>query len=85
MEHCDDIIETGFTKPLATLKFSDREQLVKIIGLHHTIFKCKAELDQLCRGLQALGLLQQIRAYPDVLESLFVWGDRTPVTAGLFT
>ena len=46
--------------------------LVSSVMLHTILSKRKVVLDQLCKGLETLNLLEEVRKRPLVFESLFV-------------
>ncbi len=52
-------------------------------GLHSTILKVKAELDQFVAGLNEAGTLSAIKMYPGMFERLFVASQTPSVTAGV--
>ena len=52
------------------------------IKLHHVILHCKAELDQLMTGAQALGLIEEIQHKPQLFEPLFVVTKQSSLSAG---
>ena len=55
------------------------------IKLHYIILHCKAELDQLMTGVQALGLLEEIQDNPQLFEPLFVATKQSSLSAGEHT
>ena len=77
-----EVLESGFTKVASANTLADRENLIKSLCLHHTIFKCKAELDQLKEGLQTLGVAAAIKVLPDTFECLFTTTEEI-VTSGM--
>ena len=50
------IIDSGYSKPVSTITLAERPELVKTMKMHFTLLCCKAELDQLKRGLSILGM-----------------------------
>ena len=64
------------------MEMADKQELIHIITLHHTLLKCKAELDQLKGGLQALGVGDAMKAHPDLFEKFFTEAGLTTMTAG---
>lgn len=78
----DIVVDAGFTKPTPLLTFTDKQQLIQVIALHHTILKCKAELDDLKGGLAALGVSAMIEKYPDILRPFFTSQGRKSISAG---
>lgn len=71
-EYSEMVLESGFTKAASAITLADRENLIKSLCLHHTIFKCKAELDQLKEGLHTLGVAVAIKVLPDVFVYLCI-------------
>ena len=49
--------------------------------IHDVLLKRKEPLDQLCEGLKTLGILDLIRAHPDLMRSYFVHNDDTCLTS----
>ena len=76
-------IAAGFSKPVSLMKMDDREELLHIISLHYTLLRSKAELDQLKMGLEALGVKDAMKVYPDLFESFFTEVGIKPLTAGV--
>ena len=74
---CDVLLECGFTKPLCTLKLNDVSPLIKNFALHSTILKIKSELDPFVDEINAAGVLQSIRKYPELFRPLFVSSETT--------
>jgi len=58
MEHCDVLSDCGFVKPIATLILEDKVAVMHSITLHHVTLLCKADLDQICKGIQDLAFLK---------------------------
>ena len=83
MSGADTVIDAGFSKPITNLTLADRDEVIHIIALHHTILKCKAELDDLKNGLGALGVGDMLKYHPDILQSFLTTGSVKPITAGM--
>ena len=49
--------------------------------IHDVLLKRKEPLDQLCQGLKTLGILDLIRAHPDLMKSYFAHSDDTCLTS----
>ena len=62
-----------------TLTLSDKEVIISSITLHHVIFSCKGELDELKKGLSALNFLDLLK-HSDCNRSLLE-GRQTCLTA----
>ena len=83
MESCSEIIECGFTKPLPRLTTVDKIDLIQTVTLHYVLLRTKAEMDQFAEGLRALGVLDVIRKYPELLRLFFTNKGMQTLTAGL--
>ena len=51
---------------------------------YHCILKVKAEMDQFLDGLSIFGILDAVRAKPDVMKPLFVMQSSKKISAGNF-
>lgn len=60
------------------------KSLVQAVAMHHVVLSCKAELDQLIDGLNALGMHKHLVNHSDILSHLFVIGNAKIPTAGMF-
>lgn len=58
LDGSDVILNSGYTKPLASSKLYDRAEIVRTVSLHYALLQSLAEMDQLKMGLQSLGFLQ---------------------------
>jgi len=54
---------------------------MQTIMIHDVLLKRKEPLDQLCEGLKTLGILDLIRAHPDLMKSYFVHNGDTCLTS----
>ena len=79
MDNYNIAADAGFSKPYTTLSMKDREE----IGLHHSILKCKAELDDMRRGLDVLGVGEMMEKYPEILTPFFTAAGVQHITAGI--
>ena len=70
-----------FTKPLATSKKNDVNQLVKCASLHSTLLRVKSEIEQFISGLDVARVLHAIRVHPDLFAALFIY-QKKGLTAG---
>lgn len=61
MEYSAIFAESGYTKALALVAMEDKVTMVQTVTLHYVLLRNKAELDQFCDGLSALGVLSMIR------------------------
>ena len=60
---------------------SNKALVVQGIGLHYSILRCKAELDQLMNGLETLAVLNAIQTFPELMKVFFVLNTKK-LTAG---
>ena len=60
----------------------DKITLIQTVTLHHVLLRSKAEMDQFCEGLQALGVLNAVRKYPDLMRPFFTNSAVQNLTAG---
>ena len=67
---------------MAFITISERDELVDTILRHYALYRSKPALDQLAAGLNAFGVADAIRQYPDLLEEFFIAGKLAPLTAG---
>ena len=82
MEGVDILTEAGFSKPIIKLSLADKSELIQIVALHHTILKCKAELDDLLDGLRSLGIDEMLKTHPNLLQPYFTATGIQALTAG---
>ena len=62
--------DCGVCQPASSININDKQHLVSSIALHYCIYACKAELDEIRRGLVSLGFVGLMTQYP-CLMSLF--------------
>lgn len=84
MNNIDLAMECGWSKPIANLELTSREELKKVICVHHILLKCKAEMDQLREGLVALGVMEIMVNNPSCLQDFFVFTEEGALTAGMW-
>ena len=82
MEFCTEVTECGFTKAIPCITMDDKITLIQTMTLHHVLLRSKAEMDQFCEGLQALGVLNAVREYPDLMRPFFTNSAVQNLTAG---
>ena len=75
-------IESGITSALALVKTEDKDSIVKTVALHHVLLKTKAEIDQFCDGLKALGVLELLQKNPLLFQQYFCLDGAHHMTAG---
>ena len=75
LDGCEIFSNSGYTKPLMSIKRSDISELSRAISLHYTLLQCFAELEQLKKGLKCLGFLEILQSHPDILAPFFISND----------
>ena len=75
----DYFYQTGYQK---AVKMVNRNEIIEVMAIYHTIVKIKAQIDQFMEGLKTLLLDQQIRRNPDAMLPLFVPQPDKKLTAG---
>ena len=79
------VCDSGYTKPLAQASLTNKEEISRTVFLHQTIFQSMAEWEQLRRGLNVLGVCQEMARSPEQLLGFFESACTKPLTAGLDT
>lgn len=82
MSNIDMMMECGWSKPVTTLILSHKDELIKVICLHHILLKSKAEMDQVKEGLAVMGVDKIMANQPQCLRSFFVFDPSKVLTAG---
>lgn len=75
--------ETGYHKPVCSMKLSDRPSIVPTLLGYHLTIKVKVETDQFKEGLQTLGFLEALQSNPKMREPYFM-NIEEPLTTGTF-
>ena len=65
------ILEAGYTKLLRSVTMDERHEISRALFLHYTIFRSKAELDQLKSGLNVLGVSDEMKSNPQIFKDYF--------------
>ena len=76
------MLNTGYKKPVKVLTLGDISEVIDILKCH-CIKVSIPEINQYSDGLKALGVLEYIKKYPDIMRDLFV-DDGKRLTAGKF-
>lgn len=79
----DVVINSGYTKPLTSAEVSDRKEITETVSLHCTLLQSLAEMDQLKRGLNVLGVANYMKDYPLFFTSYFTSQDSQKLSAGI--
>ncbi|XP_019859560.1 PREDICTED: uncharacterized protein LOC109587781 [Amphimedon queenslandica] len=80
-DHCDILFSTGFSKPICNVTIADKEEITRVVALHHTLLQCLAELDQLKKGLRSLGVLSIIEENKNIMKPFFMYYPDNCITA----
>ena len=83
LENATLFIDSGYTTPLPFVKITDKDILLRSVLLHMVLFNVKAEIDQFCRGLKSLGVLDAMQANPHLFASYFCLDGIEQLTAGM--
>lgn len=59
-----------------------KQEVIKCVKGHFTLYRNLAAIEQLKQGLAVLGVLEALNRYPNLLEEYFVFGDQSTLTAG---
>ena len=71
LQHRDVVINSELSKPLVSVKLSDKTEISRAVSLQYTLLQCLAEVDQLKKGLSSLGLLVILQSNPDIFAPFF--------------
>lgn len=71
LDASDVVVSSGYTKPLVSAKLSDIAEISKTIALHYSLLQSLAEIDQLKKGLESLGVLELMKNNSDLLAPFF--------------
>ena len=82
MKFCTEVTECGFIKAIPCITIDDKITLIQTVALHHVLLQSKAEMDQFCEGLKALGVLDAVREYPGLMSPFFTNTAVQNLTAG---
>ena len=76
------LLKTGYRKPLSSLTMKD------MIGIKHTLrnfymlLRVKAEIDQFLEELSCLGVLDQVRSHPMLMQPLLIPSEKCKLSKG---
>lgn len=73
--------DIGLAQPSQNLHLKDCMRIVKLCAAHFTIHSLRAELDQICEGLDCMGVRQLMRDNPALLRPLFLPQPSCPLSA----
>ena len=84
ISNTDMVCEAGYSKPIVNSILADKDEIIRTIFLHQTIYRCLAELEQLKKGLNVLGVVDAMAKNPDVFFKFFTSINKRRLTAGLY-
>ena len=80
------LVNSEFTKPVAKVELTHKEQICKCIALQKVILVSLAELSQYRDGLYKIEKIKQyLIDYSSLLEPFFCMNKSKLLTAGIFT
>ena len=82
-DNADIIMNSGYTKPLMSAELSNVNEIVDTVSLQYTLLQSIAEMEQLKRGLNVLGVTNFMRDYPLLLTSFFTSQGNIKLSAGV--
>ena len=79
------LLDAGYNKNLQYVTVEDKEEMIRTLFLHYTIYRNKAELDQIKLGLNILGIADEMKVNSEIFNSYFTCNDHElPLSAGLY-
>ena len=83
MNNLDTIVESGFSKPLAKLDMTHKEQFIHCVCLHKVVLISLAELSQFRDGLYKIeGINDVVSKHSNLLESFYCLNKQMTLTSG---
>ena len=64
--NCDVVCESGYAKPLTNITLHDKNEIIRAVFFHQALYRGLAELDQLRKGLNVLGISDEMAQNPDI-------------------
>ena len=80
--HYNILCDCGYRRPATRTTLEDKNEIIRTVFLHQSIYSCLAELDQLKAGLNMLGVIDEITKSPDLLVDFFTSLNTKRLTAG---
>lgn len=71
---------TGYNRPISSLRVGDKQAISDALKCHFMLKGVLAEINEFAEGLKALGVLDYIRKFPDLMREMFV-DENPPLTA----
>ena len=66
------LYETGYRKPVCSLKLADKPSILAALLDFHLMIKVKAQMDQFKEGLHTLGFYEVLKSNPSMWEPYFM-------------
>ena len=66
----DTACESGYLKPIMNTTLANKDEIIQAVLLHKAIYRFLVELDQLKKGLNVLGICDEMAQHPDFLYQL---------------
>jgi hypothetical protein len=83
-EAIDLVCATGYKKALCNVCMEDKGAIRAVLLDYHCMLKVKGEMDKFCDGLSAVGVLQFVRQYPDIMKPFFTDTQQGKVNSGSY-
>lgn len=65
------LLETGYDKPIHTLKLQDVSNVCAAMTDYHCMLKAKASMDQFMQGLDMCGVAEYVKTHPHLMKPFF--------------
>lgn len=65
------------------LTYENRVAAMQLVAAHEAFYKRKLSIDQFCKGLDVLGVLNLIRGHPELMQPFFVHNADSQLTPEL--
>ena len=77
------VYESGYMKPLVNCTLEDKQDIIKVVFLHLTIYRYMAEWEQLWEGLNVMGVCKKMATNRHGLQGFFTTMNKKPLTASM--
>ena len=77
------LLETGYRKPLASLSIQDIPVIQGTLRNFYVLLRVKAEIDQFLEGLSSLGVLDEVRQHPMLMQPLLMSNKKYQLSKGI--
>lgn len=76
------LLETGYRKALSSLTVEDLIGIKRTLRNFYMLLRVKAEIDQFLEGLSCLGVLDQVRSHPMLMQPLLIPSEKCKLSKG---